>query len=224
VQRCHDQSETLDADMRYGLCKDYRSNKTFITTQLFSVLFPDNVAAAAKHAENVMGGHCGGIVHGADDVDDRVVTKTYSNEAAVASAYMRHDTKMRALLAAGDLLCLELHGTEWSSTIRLPSRGEFRTLPLRHMQKVGGKRIFAEIDGHRTLPIYTEMDPTALGSRDDDAFRALGFVTKNMQRENDAILLEKANPPRMLLDTLEVSLMRQLNNAIRIAIAKHATT
>ena len=43
AQRCHDTSETLEADMKYGLCKDYTSSKMKITSSLTNLLFPEDL-------------------------------------------------------------------------------------------------------------------------------------------------------------------------------------
>ena len=41
VQRCHDASDVLDSDMKYGLCRDYASNALAIPPALLGILFPD---------------------------------------------------------------------------------------------------------------------------------------------------------------------------------------
>jgi len=41
VQRCHDASDVLDSDMKYGLCRDYASAAYAVPPALAGILFPD---------------------------------------------------------------------------------------------------------------------------------------------------------------------------------------
>lgn len=210
VQRCHDQTDVQDAEMRYGLCKDYRSKLVPLPAALLAALFPE-VSAKREVMDNL----------GAD-VGSEMLAGGAEDEAAAASLDMRHDLKMRALLAAGDQLSMELHGMEWSSTVQVQARGTARKLRMQRLGQQAVSTTIASSGTSRHLPMYAEMDPASLGSRADEALRALGFAP--------AEAAEMAEPPaggaaapasthRMLLDSLEVALLRQLRNAVHLAVS-----
>jgi uncharacterized membrane protein YgcG len=215
VQRCHDQGDTQE---RFGLCKDYRSATVRLPQPLFAALFPE---AAAKQdvldnlgADVDMGAQGGG---GAE------------NEAAAAALDMRHDLKMRSLLAAGDQLSLELHGMEWSSTVQVHSSSDSRKLRMVRMGNIARATQSMAASARKSLPMYAEVDPSALGCRADEALRALGFCAlPEPAAEAASAAAAQAEEPqvasqRMLLDTLEVALLRQLKNAIHLAVSLEAT-
>lgn len=214
VQRCHDQSDVAEADMRYGLCRDYRSATVRLPPALLAALFPD-VSAKQSAMDNL----------GADASAAQALSGGAEDEAAAAAMDMRHDLKMRALLAAGDQLSMELHGMEWSSTVNLPGGGESRKLRMMRLgSQARGTQAMAAACARGGLPMYAEMDPAALGSHADEALRALGFESPKAASEAGGELegAEGAQQPvpaarRMLLDTLEVALLNQLRNAVHLA-------
>jgi len=219
VQRCHDQGDTQE---RFGLCKDYRSATVRLPPPLFAALFPE---AAAKQdvldnlgADVDMGAQGGG--GGAE------------NEAAAAALDMRHDLKMRSLLAAGDQLSLELHGMEWSSTVQVHSSSDSRKLRMVRMGHLARATQSMAASARSHLPMYAEVDPSALGCRADEALRALGFLAAPLADAHEDAPRDGQQegaqgavtaPQRMLLDTLEVVLLRQLKNAIHLAVSMEAS-
>lgn len=223
VQRCHDQSETIEKDMKFGLCKDYKSANVRLTAELMSVLFPET---AAKN--ELMD-----FVPQNDTFGDSMASVQELSDLKTLD--MRLDVKMRSLLAAGDQLSMELHGMEWSSTVTLPSGGSFRELRMQRLsQQSTATQIFFS-SASRGIPMYAEINPSAIGSRAESALKLLGFTASS--KANEAVAADgdygsngengkrltaaqksPASSKRRQLDVLEVSLWRQLKNAVQISL------
>jgi len=224
VQRCYDPSETIEGDMRYGLCRDYRSALVRLPPAIVAALFPDLAAKQDALDTAAAGMGLAREGEGPNVLDD----------VAFAELDMRHDIKMRALLAAGDALSMALHGCEWSSTLLLPSatgsRKRMRMLRLDGCEK-SAKQAFAEAALGRgtlhALPMYAEIDPAALGCRADDALRSLGFAVETSDAAATADTsspMPQRGPPsgatsRMVMDRIELTLTSQLMGIIQLAMA-----
>ena len=88
-QRCHDTSEKLESDMKYGLCRDYLSAKMKISSSITQLLFPEDLP---KEASTVLS-------------DAPNITRS-------------SEIKLRSLLDAGNRLCKSLYNVEWTSSSR----------------------------------------------------------------------------------------------------------
>ena len=88
-QRCYDNAEVVDAEMRYGLCKNYKSACFELTPKALGILFP----ASSEAAEG-------------------------ASIISVPAADTSGNVKMRSLLDAGNKLCKFLYGTDWTSSKR----------------------------------------------------------------------------------------------------------
>lgn len=92
-QRCHDTAETLDSDMKYGLCKDYKSSPMPLSTSLRNLLFPSNEDESAS----------------------------ILSEHRVSSSSKVSEIKIQSLLNAGNRLCRELYNVDWTTSTRFAS-------------------------------------------------------------------------------------------------------
>jgi hypothetical protein len=248
VQRCYDPSETIEGDMRYGLCRDYRSALVRLPPAILAALFPD--LAAKQDALDTAAAGMGLVREGVSTGEgpNGLGGGTHASpldDVAFAELDMRHDIKMRALLAAGDSLSMALHGCEWSSTLLLPSaagsRKRMRMLRLDGGEKFS-KQAFAEAAlgkcSLHSLPMYAEIDPAALGSRADEALKTLGFaVDADPAAANAGIAgiagitspIPHRGPPngatsRMVMDRIELTLTGQLMAIINLAFSIDLST
>jgi hypothetical protein len=89
AQRCHDTSEKLEGDMKYGLCRDYLSAKMKMSSSITQLLFPEDLP---KEASTVLS-------------DAPSITRS-------------SELKLRSLLDAGNRLCKSLYNVEWTSSSR----------------------------------------------------------------------------------------------------------
>lgn len=89
AQRCHDNSEKLEGDMKYGLCRDYVSAKMKVPTAITNLLFPEE--------------------------NPKDVSTVLSEVPILAKS---SEIKLRSLLDAGNRLCKALYNVEWTSSSR----------------------------------------------------------------------------------------------------------
>jgi hypothetical protein len=88
-QRCYDNAEVADAEMRYGLCKNYKSACFDLDARTQALLFP----VEAQENASVLSS----------------ITDNFNSAT---------DIKMRSLLDSGNKLCKFLYGTDWTSSKR----------------------------------------------------------------------------------------------------------
>ena len=93
-QRCHDSADTADADMKYGLCRDYASAAMPLTPRLADLLFP----RVAEHE------------------GDSVVSDPHVLRGGRSS-----EVKLLTLLKVGNKLCRDLFNMDWSTSTRFAS-------------------------------------------------------------------------------------------------------
>jgi hypothetical protein len=94
-QRCHDSAEAADADMKYGLCRDYASAPMPLTSRLAEVLFP---RTAEGEGESVV-----------------------SDPHSMFRGGKTSELKLLTLLKVGNRLCRDLFNMDWSTSSRFAS-------------------------------------------------------------------------------------------------------
>ena len=94
-QRCHDSAEAADADMKYGLCRDYASAPMPLTSRLAEILFP---RSAEGEGESVV-----------------------SDPHSMFRGGKTSELKLLTLLKVGNRLCRDLFNMEWSTSSRFAS-------------------------------------------------------------------------------------------------------
>lgn len=94
-QRCHDSADTADADMKYGLCRDYASAPMPLTSRLVDVLFP---RSAEGEAESVV-----------------------SDPHSMFRGGKTSELKLLTLLKVGNRLSRDLFNMDWSTSSRFAS-------------------------------------------------------------------------------------------------------
>ena len=92
-QRCHDTADVQEADMKYGLCRDYASAHMPLSAKLSDMLFP-----STGDAESVV-----------------------SDSHSFLRSGKASEIKLMTLLRAGNRLCRELYNMDWSSSTRFAS-------------------------------------------------------------------------------------------------------
>lgn len=102
-QRCHDSADALEADMKYGLCRDYASAPMPMSPKLSDVLFPRSIAEA-----------------------DSVV----SDPHFLFRGGKESEVKLLTLLKFGNQLCRDLFNMEWSTSSRFASNFGDRLLQV----------------------------------------------------------------------------------------------
>jgi hypothetical protein len=120
-QRCHDTAEILDGDMKYGLCKDYKSAPMALSTNLRNLLFPsteDENASILSEAKQV------------------------SSSSSKVS-----EIKIQSLLNAGNRLCRELYNVDWTTSARFASVNgdrllEFQSTMFKHDRLFRSQKIY----------------------------------------------------------------------------------
>lgn len=89
-QRCHDTADALDADMKYGLCRDYASAPMPLSARVSELLFPSSGEG------------------------DSVLSDPHSFFRGGKTS----EVKLTTLLRVGNRLCRELYNMDWSSSAR----------------------------------------------------------------------------------------------------------